>query len=164
VICVIIATGVMEERENVMSTYEDRIANLERKIATLEQTVWQQAQTVKDRTHESAIMLGVLTDDVRLLKESVTSIRIRMNEGFTNLNRDLYSMEEKLNKRFTSLEGRFTSLEGRFVSLEEKVDKRFGSVETGLHEHTIVLSEHTARFDRVETLLTQILARLPEKP
>ena len=33
-----------------------------------------------------------------------------------------------------------------------------------LGEHTRVLDEHTTRFDRLETLLTQILARLPEKP
>ncbi len=33
-----------------------------------------------------------------------------------------------------------------------------------LDEHTRVLNEHTARFDHLETLLTQILTRLPEKP
>ena len=33
-----------------------------------------------------------------------------------------------------------------------------------LGEHTKVLNEHTARFDHLETLLTQILTRLPEKP
>ena len=33
-----------------------------------------------------------------------------------------------------------------------------------LDEHTRVLGEHTTRFDRLEALLTQILARLPEKP
>jgi chromosome segregation ATPase len=141
------------ERENIMSTYEDRITILERKIATLEQVAWQQAQTVKDRTNETAIVLGLLTDDVRILKENVTALRIRVNEGFTDLNRTIYS-------------------------LEEKVDKRLSSVETELREHTTVLSEHTVRFDRLETtlnehtttlkehttLLTQILARLPEKP
>ncbi len=37
-------------------------------------------------------------------------------------------------------------------------------LKTTLGEHTKVLSEHTIRFDRLETLLTQILARLPEKP
>src|SRR2546421_9217854 len=37
-------------------------------------------------------------------------------------------------------------------------------VKTTLSEHTKVLSEHTTRFDRLETLLTQILARLPVKP
>ena len=39
-----------------------------------------------------------------------------------------------------------------------------GEVKTTLGEHTRILSEHTARFDRLETLLTQILTRLPEKP
>ncbi len=33
-----------------------------------------------------------------------------------------------------------------------------------LNEHTRVLGEHSRRFDRVETLLTQILARLPKQP
>ena len=33
-----------------------------------------------------------------------------------------------------------------------------------LNEHTTVLNEHTTRFDRRETLLTQILARLPKTP
>ena len=37
-------------------------------------------------------------------------------------------------------------------------------VKTTLSEHTKVLSEHTTQFDRLETLLTQILAHLPEKP
>ena len=33
-----------------------------------------------------------------------------------------------------------------------------------LSEHTTLLNEHTARFDRLEALLTQILARLPKTP
>ncbi len=33
-----------------------------------------------------------------------------------------------------------------------------------LNEHTRVLNEHTVRFDRLEAMLTQVLARLPEKP
>jgi hypothetical protein len=33
-----------------------------------------------------------------------------------------------------------------------------------LGEHTRVLSEHTVRFDHLETLLTQILERLPKTP
>jgi hypothetical protein len=33
-----------------------------------------------------------------------------------------------------------------------------------LGEHTRILGEHTTRFDRLETMLTQVLARLPEKP
>src|SRR5579884_1231491 len=33
-----------------------------------------------------------------------------------------------------------------------------------LNEHTGLLNEHTVRFDRLEAMLTQVLARLPEKP
>ena len=40
----------------------------------------------------------------------------------------------------------------------------FSELKTTLGEHTRVLNEHTARFDHLETLLTQILTRLPEKP
>ena len=42
---------------------------------------------------------------------------------------------------------------------------RILSEHTGiLNEHTAILSEHTTRFDRLEAMLTQVLARLPEKP
>ena len=41
---------------------------------------------------------------------------------------------------------------------------RLDRLETKSNEHTALLNEHTGRFDHVEALLTQILARLPEKP
>jgi len=46
----------------------------------------------------------------------------------------------------------------RMVQLETKFDAHTAP----LNEHTRVLSEHTTRFDRLETLLTQILERLPK--
>ena len=62
--------------------------------------------------------------------------------------------------------------------LTEDAVKRLMGVRITLDEHTALLnkqserldrvettlSEHTARFDHLETLLTQILTRLPEKP
>lgn len=33
-----------------------------------------------------------------------------------------------------------------------------------LDEHTALLNDHTTRFDRLEGMLGQVLARLPEKP
>ncbi len=33
-----------------------------------------------------------------------------------------------------------------------------------LDDHTRILGDHTTRFDRLEGMLTQVLARLPEKP
>ena len=46
----------------------------------------------------------------------------------------------------------------------DQIETKFDAHTALLNEHTRVLSDHSARFDRVETLLTQILARLPENP
>jgi septal ring factor EnvC (AmiA/AmiB activator) len=66
----------------------------------------------------------------------------------------------------------------RLMTLRTALDQQMAEIKQDIHqlqtnfdahtrllnEHTRVLSEHTTRFDRLETLLTQILARLPEKP
>ena len=46
----------------------------------------------------------------------------------------------------------------------DQLKTKFDAHTALLNEHTTVLKDPTARFDRMETLLTQILARLPEKP
>lgn len=130
-----------------MSTQEDRIANLEQRVTAIEKTTvsrtdlnqlaWQQGQAVRDRTYETAISLGILTDDVRILKENVAAIRVRVNEGFSNLSQELYSMNEKFTKRFNSLETRFGTLEGHLTTLEGRFDSlegRFMSVEGKLEQ------------------------------
>ena len=59
----------------------------------------------------------------------------------------------------------------RLMQLRIQVDKRFDSTDQQLTEMKQELarvkqdmSGHTTRLDRIETLLAQILARLPEKP
>jgi len=59
----------------------------------------------------------------------------------------------------------------RLMQLRIQVDKRFNSIDQQLaevkQELTEVkqdISDHTTRLDRIETLLAQILARLPENP
>lgn len=139
-----------------MSTYDERLAALEQTSVTrteftraIDNLTRQHGRALSDRNQETTISLGVLTDDVRILKENVTSLRLRMNEGFNDLSQELYSMEERFDKRFGSLEDRVGSfedrIERRFISLEN----RFSSLE--------------ARFSEQSGLLTQILARLPEK-
>ena len=137
-----------------MSNYDERLAALEQTSVTrteftkaMDDLRWQQGHTLSDRNQETAISLGLLTEDVRILKENVASLSIRMNEGFADLNRELYSMEEKFEKRFvsvegrlTSLEGRMTSLEGRMTSLEEKFEQRFVSLEEKVTQILVLLS------------------------
>ena len=59
----------------------------------------------------------------------------------------------------------------RLMQLRIQVDKRFTSTDQqlaemkqDLNEMKLNISDHTTRLDRIETLLTQIVARLPEKP
>jgi hypothetical protein len=48
--------------------------------------------------------------------------------------------------------------------LTEDTVKRLRTMERDFSQLKTTLDEHTTRFNHVETLLTQILARLPEKP
>lgn len=59
----------------------------------------------------------------------------------------------------------------RLMQLRIQMDKRFSSVDQQLAEAKQdlsgvkqVISNHTTRLDRIETMLAQILARLPEHP
>jgi hypothetical protein len=71
------------------------------------------------------------------------------------------------NEHITILLGVISSQGGDIKEIKEHVSgikERLACLETLASEHTAVLNEHTIRFDHVEALLTQILARLPEKP
>ncbi|HVB72883.1 MAG TPA: hypothetical protein VNE38_04940 [Ktedonobacteraceae bacterium] len=59
----------------------------------------------------------------------------------------------------------------RLMQLRIQIDKRFNNTDQQLAEVKQELTEvkqdmsnHTTRLDRIETLLTQILTRLPEQP
>ena len=55
---------------------------------------------------------------------------------------------------------RMEMLSRRLDQLEAKSDAHTALLNT----HTTVLNEHTTRFDRLETMLAEVLTRLPEKP
>lgn len=52
----------------------------------------------------------------------------------------------------------------RLMQLRIQIDKRFNSTDQQLAEVKQDIGDHTTRLDRIETLLAQILARLPENP
>ena len=51
----------------------------------------------------------------------------------------------------------------RLMQLRIQVDKRFTGTDQHLAEVKQEISDHTTRLERIETMLSQILARLPEK-
>jgi len=74
---------------------------------------------------------------------------------------------KEINEHLTILLG-VTSSQGGDIKVikadTSSIKDRLERLEAQSREHTALLSEHTGRFDHVEALLTQILARLPEKP
>ncbi len=74
---------------------------------------------------------------------------------------------KEINENLTILLG-VTSSQGRDIKVIKEdtssIKERLDRLETQSNEHTALLNEHSGRFDHVEALLTQILARLPEKP
>ena len=73
----------------------------------------------------------------------------------------------EINENLTILLG-VTSSQGRDIKIKKEdgstVKDRLDRLETQSDEQTALLNNHTERFDHVEALLTQILARFPEKP
>jgi len=74
---------------------------------------------------------------------------------------------KEINENLTILLG-VTSSQGRDIKVikedSSSIKDRLDRLEVESNEHTALLNEHSGRFDHVEALLTQILARLPENP
>jgi len=119
-----------------MSTYEDRIVSLERKVAALE--------------------LRRLYDE-GLARENTPA---EQGHNLREINKNMTILLDVIGKQGQEMKARFASLETK----SDEHNSRLSRVETTLSEHTTVLNEHTIRFDRLETILAQVLARLPEKP
>ena len=121
-----------------MPTQEERLGALEQSFVSLQRET---GKSIRDVNENSTIMLGLLQALVQESKQTglrMEMIKIRMDQ-----------LETKFDAH-TALLNEHT----RVLSEHTKV----------LDEHTRVLNEHTGRFDHLETLLTQILERLPKTP
>ena len=145
-----------------MPTQEDRIAALEQNMVSridfidaVNRFTLQQAHNASDMSHQVTILLGVTGSqgqDIRTIKEDVSLLK-----GDVSL----------LKGDVSTLKGDVSTLKGDVSTLKGDVSTLKGDVST-LKGHLFSLettvNEHTTRFDRLETLLAQILTRLPEKP
>ena len=82
------------------------------------------------------------------------AMQVTMSKGLTeDAVKRLMQLRIQVDKRFTSTDQQLA---------EMKQD--LAEVKQDLSEVKLNISDHTTRLDRIETLLTQIVARLPEKP
>jgi len=61
------------------------------------------------------------------------------------------------NERLGDIQNQLIELDGKIVGQQTETRQHFVRIETAQHEHTTTLAEQ-------KNLLTEILARLPEKP
>lgn len=99
---------------------------------------------------------------------------VALEQSFGTLQREVGKSIREVNENSTIMlgllqtltqESKQTGLRMEMMKIRlDQLETKFDAHTALLNEHTRVLSEHTRRFDHLETLLTQILARLPEKP
>ena len=90
-----------------------------------------------------------------------------LEQSFGTMQKEIGTSLRELNENGTILLGLFqTQLqETKQTRVSVEFMKiRMDMLETKFDAHTALLNEHTTRFDRLEGMLTQVLARLPEKP
>lgn len=124
-----------------MPTQEERLSTLERNMTYLN-------GVISDISHNETILLGMAVkqgENIREIKLNLATV----NERLSSFDERLGSFNERLGSVETTL-SEHTTILAQHTTL--------------LNQHTTILEEHTGRFDRIDTILAQILARLPEKP
>ncbi len=109
--------------------------------------------SIRELNENGTILLGLFQTQLQETKQtrvSVEFMKIRMDMLETKVNANTALLNEhtrKLNEH-TGILNEHTGILNEHTGI--------------LNEHTRILGEHTTRFDRLEGMLTQVLARLPE--
>lgn len=108
--------------------------------------------------------MSTYEDRIVSLERKVAALELRRlyDEGLARENTPAeqgHNLRE-INENMTMLLGVVGSQERDIKTIQEDVS----SIKDRLDRLETKSDQHTRRFDRVDTLLTQILARLPEKP
>jgi hypothetical protein len=120
-----------------MATLEERIQAIEQEQTTLKKTI--ELQT---------IAIGALVNKATLEK---------LNEKYDKLFDVLMNHDRFTNEQLAEIRNQQAELDGKIVGQQTEMRQRLTQIEK-------TQQEHTATFAEQKTLLTTILARLPEKP
>lgn len=84
-----------------------------------------------------------------------------IEQNFARFQTDAIKSYQDMALQVTTTRGLTENTIGRLATMQWQIDQRFNTLETHLEVHTEATNAH---FERIETILTQILARLPENP
>lgn len=79
----------------------------------------------------------------------------------------LAALSDMIEKRFERVDIRLDAMDAHLENMDKRftsTDQQLAEVKQDLAEMKQNINDHTTRLDRIESLLTQIVARLPEKP
>jgi len=128
-----------------MPTQEERLTALERNFTAFQKEA---GQHIRETEENTTIMLGVMRSQGQDIKRAVQRLET-IDERLETMDERLDAIEQRLNpveQHLETIDGRLNAIDGRLDAMEQRFDR----LETKFDEHTV--------------LLTQILARLPEKP
>ena len=120
-----------------MASIEERLTALENQHAEL-----------REKMELQTIAIGALVNKATLE---------RLNEKYDKLFDVLITHDRLTNEQLAELRTQQLKLDGKLVGVQTEIRQGFEAVNARFEEQDKRLDEHTA-------LLTQILARLPEKP
>jgi len=118
-----------------MPTQEERLSTLERSFASFQKET---VSTVVEVNEKYTMLFGAFKSQEQDIKSILARLGI-------------------VEQRLGLIDNRLTVVEQRLESMEATL-RQYTKV---LNAHTEILGEHSKRFDRVESLLTQILERMP---
>ena len=127
-----------------MATIEERLQALEQENAARKKT--EELLTI-------AIRALISKEAFEKLQDTVENSQEQNGKLFDVLN----NHNILTNERLGDIQNQLIELDGKIVGLQTETRQHFAQIETTQHEHTTTFAEQ-------KSLLTEILARLPEKP
>jgi hypothetical protein len=125
-----------------MATIEERMQTLEQEHKTLEQEHAELKKTIELQT----IAIGALVNKATLEK---------LNEKHDNIFKALENHDSLTNMQLAELREKVeVDIEGKIVGMQTEMRQRFTEQDNKMD----------TRFSQIDSVLAQILARLPEKP
>jgi hypothetical protein len=131
----------MEEGNIEMATIEERLTTLEQEHVAL----------------KNAVELQTIALQALVTKDAFEGLCDTNNKIFDAL----MSHDQLTNERLGNQQTQITNLDGKVVGLQTEMRQGFEQQEQSINSR---FDAQDKRLDRLETMLAQVLARLPEKP
>ncbi|HVU66537.1 MAG TPA: hypothetical protein VHD63_05385 [Ktedonobacteraceae bacterium] len=130
-------------------------------------------KTLENHDKFTNMQLAELREKVEVdIEGKIVGMQTEMRQRFTEQDGKLTGLQTEMRQRFTEQDGKLTGLQTEMHQRFAEQDGKLTGLQTEMHQRfaeqdgklTGLQTEMHRRFTRIETVLAQLLARLPEKP